>query len=579
VARREDRILDTSLELGLQPDPSRLTLGRFLDDVAVRNGERIALRFQRAPGQWQELSYSALREKAREVAKGLLAEGVVKGARVAVLMPNHPDWVVAAFAVALTGGVLVPVNTFATPDELDYILRHSDASVLLMRDRLLGHAFLEDLLARHGEIAGGEPGRIRCPALPQLRAVFCTGGGAAGGAVEPAETLLERGRDVSDALLNAVGEEIVPSDDGVLIYTSGTTAHPKGVLHMHRAAVIQSWRFAEDMGLSPDDRVLTAQPFFWTAGIAMSLGASLGAGACLILEESFVPERYLALIESERVTVLHAWPHQEKALAEHEDAGRRDLTSIEKVEFSSPVAALAGIEKDVWGTYGSYGLSETFTLSSSLPASTPAELRSGTSGKPLPGMRIKIVDPEQGGDLEGVGEKGEIAVKGVTFMRGYHKVDPELYLDADGYFHTQDGGSFDGDGYLHWSGRLSNLIKTGGANVSPLEIEKVLEERTELRVAQAVGVPHPVLGEAIVLCVVRRDDAEIDGKALRAFLKERLAVYKRPRVILFFGPDELSYTSNQKIQVGPLRELAMKRLGEDGIEIDGVGYSAAAGSP
>jgi fatty-acyl-CoA synthase len=536
----------------------------------------MALRFEHAPGQWQELTYSELRKKAREVAKGLVAEGVVKGARVAVLMPNHPDWVVAAFAVALVGGVLVPVNTFATSDELDYILRHSDASVLLMRDRLLKHAFLDDLLARHSAIAEGEPGRVLCSALPQLRAVYCTGGGAGGGAVEPAEVLLERGADVSDELLDALGEEVVPSDDGVLIYTSGTTAHPKGVLHMQRAAVIQGWRFAEDMALSPNDRVLTAQPFFWTAGIAMSLGATLGAGACLILEESFVPERYLALIETERVTVLHAWPHQEKALAEHPDAGTRDLTSIEKVEFGSPVAALAGIEKDVWGTYGSYGLSETFTLSSSLPASTPAELRSGTSGKPLPGMRIKIVDPEQGGDVEGVGEKGEIAVKGVTFMRGYYKVDPELYLDAEGYFHTQDGGSFDGDGYLHWSGRLSNLIKTGGANVSPLEIEKVLEECSELRAAQAVGVPHPVLGEAIVLCVVKRDDAEMDANALRGFLKERLAAYKRPKVILFFGPDELSYTSNQKIQVGPLRELALNRLGDEGIEIDGVSYSGGS---
>jgi acyl-CoA synthetase (AMP-forming)/AMP-acid ligase II len=564
------------LKLGLQPDSSRLTLGRFLDDVAERHADRVALRFEHAPGHWRELSYAELRAQARALAKGLIADGVVKGARVAVLMPNHPDWVVAAFAVALVGGVLVPVNTFAMPDELDYILRHSDASVLLMRDRLLKHAFLDDLLARHAAIAEGEPGRIRCLALPQLRAVYCTGGGATASAVEPAERLVERGARIPDALLDAIGEEVVPSDDGVLIYTSGTTAHPKGVLHMQRAAVIQSWRFAEDMGLGPDDRVLTAQPFFWTAGIAMSLGASLGAGASLILEESFAPERYLALIESERVTVLHAWPHQEKALAEHPDAGTRDLTSIEKVEFGSPLAALAGIEKDVWGTYGSYGLSETFTLSSSLPASTSAELRSATSGKPLPGMRLKIVDPEAGGDVEGVGVKGEIAVKGVTFMRGYHKVDPELYLDPDGYFHTQDGGSFDGDGYLHWSGRLSNVMKTGGANVSPLEIERVLQDRSELRAAQAVGVPHPVLGEAIVLCVVVREDAALDAASLQAYLKDRLAAYKRPKVILFFSPDELSYTSNQKIQVGPLRELALRRLADDGIEIDGVSYAGTA---
>jgi len=566
-----------SIELGLQPDAERYTLARFLDDVAERHGSRTALKFQAdADAPVFACTFDELRSAARTLAKGLVAAGVGKGTRVALLMANRPEWVVSAFAVGLVGGVLVPVNTFATPEERDYILRHSDAALLLMQSGILRQNFVADLVARHEGIAKGSPGSLRCPALPQLRRVVCLDGGAGNSGIDSWDSLLQGAVNVSDELLDALADEVHPADDGLLIYTSGTTAHPKGVLHMQRAAVIQSWRFAEDMGLSSDDIVLTAQPFFWTAGICMSLGASLAAGAALIVEQVFDAARFLALIEREKVTALHAWPHQEKSLAEHPDAKTRDLSSVQKIEFSSPLAALAGLEKDVWGTYGSYGLSETFTLSSSLPANASAEQRAKTSGKPLPGMAVKIVDIETGADLP-VGEKGEIAVRGATFMRGYYKVEPELYLDDNGFFRTQDGGSFDGDGFLHWSGRLGNLIKTGGANVSPLEIERVAQDFEELHVALAVGVPHPVLGEVIVLCAVKSEEPgapDIDEPTLRQRLRERLAVYKVPKRVLFFGAEALSYTGNQKIQVGPLRDLAMERLREEGAVVEGVQYGS-----
>jgi acyl-CoA synthetase (AMP-forming)/AMP-acid ligase II len=192
----------------------------------------------------------------------------------------------------------------------------------------------------------------------------------------------------------------------------------------------------------------------------------------------------------------------------------------------------------------------------------------------LPGTTLRIVDPETGERLLEPGDKGEVAIKGATFMRGYYKVEPELYLDEDGFFRTQDGGSFDADGYLHWTGRLSNLIKTGGANVSPLEIENALADCEALRVAQAVGIAHPVLGEVIVLCAVCTAGADIDEATLRERLRGRLAAYKVPKRVLFFEPEELAYTSNQKIQLGPLKELALARLQREGAEIEGVRYGA-----
>jgi acyl-CoA synthetase (AMP-forming)/AMP-acid ligase II len=186
-------------------------------------------------------------------------------------------------------------------------------------------------------------------------------------------------------------------------------------------------------------------------------------------------------------------------------------------------------------------------------------------------MAFRIVDPVSGAPVA-EGASGEIAVKGVTLMRGYYKVTPESTFDPDGYFRTQDGGWLDGEGYLHWTGRLSNLIKTGGANVSPIEIEETLAKHPAVKVALAVGVPHPTLGEVVVLCAVPVEGSRIDEAELRAFLRERLAAYKVPKRVLAFRADELAYTGNQKVQVAPLREAARKRLEEEGAVIDGYRY-------
>jgi fatty-acyl-CoA synthase len=493
---------------------------------------------------------------------------VVKGARVAVHMANRPEWVFAHFAVGLLGGLLVPVNTFATREELRYVLRHSDASVLLMQPELLRHRYLDELLADYPAIARGTPGRLRVPELPQLRRVACLGVDAPRGGVETWGQLLAQEEGVPDELLDACCAEVEPSDDGVLIYTSGTTSTPKGVLHTQRAGVLQGWRFADMLRFEADDRVFTTYPFFWTAGIAMSLHATLAAGGCLLLQQAFEPGAALDLIESERATAVHAWPHQHKALGEHPSAARRDLAALRKIDWSAPLAKLAGIEQDVYGPGGSYGLSETFTIASGVPADAPLELRRATHGRPWPGNAFRIVDPLTGERLP-PGREGEIAVKGATFMRGYYKALPESYLDEDGFFHTQDGGSFDAEGYLHWSGRLSNIIKTGGANVSPVEIEETVAKHPGVKVGIPVGVGHPTLGEVIVLCVVPTEGSRVDEEEIRGFLRERLSAYKVPRRVLAFRADELSYTGNQKVQVQPLKEAALAKLRAERAVIDG----------
>jgi acyl-CoA synthetase (AMP-forming)/AMP-acid ligase II len=559
--------VDGSLGLRLQPDPARWTLPRFLADVAARHGPRPALRFE-----GRTWSYAELAGEAQRLARGLLAGGVAAGAHVGLLAANRPEWVIGAFAAASVGAVVVPLSTLATHEERDWVLRHSGVSTLLLQRSLRGRDFLAELTRAHPELLAATPGRILCPALPQLRRVAVTGGEAPGGGVVRWDELVALGEAVPDALLAAAADDVAPGYDGLLIYTSGTTERPKGVLHRQRAAVIQSWRFAEWLGLGTDDRVFTAQPFFWSAGIAMSLGATLAAGACLVLQETFEAAGALELVERERATVVHAFPHQEQALGEQPGLAQRDLRALRKTRFSSPLARQAGIEEDVWGIDASYGLSETFTLVSTLPTDAPAAQRRASSGRPLPGTEIAILDPESGARLP-AGAPGEIAVRGATLMRGYHRVPPESVLDADGWLRTGDAGWLDDEGLLHWTGRMSGMIKTGGANVSPVELERTLAGYPGLQVAVPLGVPHPTLGEALVLCVVPTDGARApDEAAIRAFLRERVAPYKVPRRVLVFGRGDVALTQNQKVQVAPLREAALARLAAEGAEIAGHRY-------
>jgi acyl-CoA synthetase (AMP-forming)/AMP-acid ligase II len=525
-----------------------LTLPGLLAETAARHAGREACCFH-GPGGRVSLTYAELAAQAGALARGLAARGVGPHDRVALLMGNRPEWVVAAFGVTATGAVLVPLNTYYEPPELAYVLGHSGVGVLVCQRDLAGHPWLDQVTAMRAELPAlrtvvvldPPPGRPDVVAWGEVVGVGTAdgtgGGGTAGGA--------------------AVG----PDDPAVAIYTSGTTAHPKGVLHAHRAPALQSWRFARELALDPTCRVWSAFPFFWTAGFCMVMGATLAAGGCLVLQERFEPGEALRLLEAERVTTPHAWPHQAAQLEDHPDWARRDLSSIRQAEaFGSfgrhPTVRLS----DAWSPRSAYGLSETFTIVSSWPARSPPEEREGHQGRILPGNCVRIIDPDTGAALP-AGAEGEIAVRGPTLMLGYVGVPPAATFDADGFFRTGDAGWVDEAGRLHWTGRADELIKTGGANVSPVEVEEALLRHPGLKAAVAVGVPDPLLGEVVVVCAVPHAGAAVGEDDVRAFLRGRLAGYKIPRHVLFVDEADLSFTGNRKIRARELRRLAAARLG------------------
>jgi acyl-CoA synthetase (AMP-forming)/AMP-acid ligase II len=537
-----------------------LTLSGLLVEVGDRYADREAIAFHDGNGLVTRWSYRDLERQARAAARALLAAGSGKGTRVALLMGNRPEWVAAAYGVALAGAILVPLNTYLAPPELDYVLRHSDAGVLLMQDRLSSHDYVDVLRELCPEVAASAPGALRSSRFPHLRRVVCRGWQHGSGAMESWDGFVAGGDEVDDTLVDAVADEISPADSALVVYTSGTTARPKGIIHAHRGPALQSWRFARQLRLDPSVRVWSSFPLFWSAGFVMVMGATLAAGGCLVLQEYFEPGQALRLLEAERVTSPHAWAHQLAELEDHPDWPRADFSSLRQVEAFTSFGRHPSVHvDDVWSPRAAYGLSETCTIISSLPSDTPPEIRLCSQGKILPGNVVRILDPGTGAP-QPAGVTGEIAVKGPTLMQGYVKALPEECFDADGFFRTGDAGYCDADGSLHWTGRTSAMIKTGGANVSPIEIEEALLHHPALKAAVAVGVPDDLLGQRVVLCAVAHEGGHVDEEDVRSFLRDRLASYKIPRHVLFFADGELSLTGNAKIRSEELRRLAIARL-------------------
>jgi fatty-acyl-CoA synthase len=548
-----------------EPGLGSLTLPGFLREVTQMYGEREALVWPTADSvtRW---TYAQLWERAIEVARALRGWGIGKDARVGVLMTNRPEWLAAVFGTSLAGGVAVTLSTFSTPSELDYLMRASAVSVLLFERRVLSKDFaaiLAELEPAIGTMQPGRPGTLESAKYPFLRRLALIGEPAPG--IEGWDEFLASGHEEPREPVEATAAAVLPSDAAVLFFSSGSTSKPKGVLSAHRGVSIQLWRFRRMYGFSPRDHVRgwTANGFFWSGNFTMVLGSTLASGGALVLQSTFDAAEALELMQAERVNFPFAWPHQWAQLEGAPNWGQVDLSSVRFADFKTPIAHHPTVSGEWYEPGHAYGNTETFTITTGYPANTPSEVHADSFGVALPGVTLKIVDPLTGGTIPR-GQSGEIRVKGPTLMLGYIGTPLDETLDSEGFFPTGDGGYLDDTGRLYWQGRLTDIIKTGGANVSPREVDEALIEHSGVRVAQTVGVPHETLGEVVVACVVPHDDVILDTKQLLAFLRQRLASYKVPRHVLFFRDEEVALTGNAKIKAGELRELAAQRLAEKG---------------
>ena len=551
--------------LSAEPGLGSLTLPGFLREVTAMYGEREALALHTTEGitRW---TYADLWERAIEVARALRACGVGKDGRVGVLMTNRPEWIAAVFGTSLAGGVAVTLSTFSTPSELDYLLQASCVSVLLFERTVLKKDFAAVLTDLEPEIGKAAPGALQSARYPFLRRLAVIGPAAPSpaidtGAIDTWDAFLALGHQEPRELVELTAAAARPGDAAVLFFSSGSTSKPKGILSAHRGVAIQLWRFRRMYELGPEDEVRcwTANGFFWSGNFGMALGATLASGGALVLQPTFNAVEALELMQAERVNFPLAWPHQWAQLEGAPNWSTVDLGSMRFVDFNTPLAHHPTASTKWFEPGHAYGNTETFTIMTCFPASTPPDVHAGSSGEALPGVTVKIVDPLTGLVVPR-GEHGEICVKGPTLMLGYIGTPLDETLDAEGFFRTGDGGYLDDAGRLFWEGRLTDIIKTGGANVSPREVDEALAGYPGVKVTHTVGVPHETLGEVVVVCIVPHEGASLEAEELRDFLRERLASYKVPRHVLLFSEDEIALTGSAKIKSSDLRQLAAKRL-------------------
>jgi fatty-acyl-CoA synthase len=465
-------------------------------------------------------SFCRLETESTCLAAALAELGVEPGDRIAIDLPNWPEFAVTLFAAAKLGATVVPLNPELAPRDVQFMLRNSEATVVVAAEQYGDRDYLQLF-------------ETMLVGLPDLQYVVTVGEEDLwyDDRIYQFEDLVSagRGRELPDA-------ELDPSEAALaILYTAGTTGKAKGVVLSHDNLVLTSDATGKGIGLRPDDITLCAVPLFNIFGMSTLLGALL-SGSRVVLQERFEPAEAVALVETHRATVLHGVPTMfVMALRE---AGGRDLSSLRTgIVAGAPVAAdlVSRVREELVPNLEiGYGLTETSPTVTLTSPTDPAEKRSGTVGRPLAGVSVQVCD-EAGGALS-AGQEGVVAVKGFNVMLGYFRQPGETAaaLTPEGYLTTGDIGVLDDEGYLQIVGRAGDDIIRGGYSIHPREVEDHLRSHPAVMNAVVVGVPNEVLGELICACVQPLEGAIITGDELRAYCASALAGYKVPDLVRFF---------------------------------------------
>jgi fatty-acyl-CoA synthase len=527
------------------------TLGHLVDRQAAATPEREALVFPDA-----RLTYAQLAERSDAFARVLLGLGVVPGDKVGILLANRVEFVLALFGAAKAGAVVVPVNARFKVSELSHVIAHSDARVLITAAAPDGTDYPELLTQVFPELPEQDARGLRLAGAPALRQIVDLDAERPGFLTRAA---FERG---AGDLAPDRKAQVRIRDIAMLMYTSGTSARPKGCLLTHEALVRHGANVARArFDLTAQDTFWDPLPLFHIGGIVPMLGA-FSVGAKFVHAGHFEPGTALRMLSEERATVIYpAFETIWLQVLDHDDFERHDLSAIRIIQSICVPERLMQLEARMpWAAQvSSYGATE---CASNLTLTRPDdgyEARMHTLGRPLEGMQVKITDP-------GTGERvppdtvGELCFKGYALFEGYYK-DPEqtaAAFDDEGYFHSQDLAELDDEGRLTYAGRLKDMLKVGGENVSALEVEGHLVGHPAVSIAQVVAAPDAKYGEVVAAFVQLRRGASATEEEIVAFCQGQIASYKVPRHVRFVAEWPMSGT---KIQKFVLREAIAAELG------------------
>ncbi|MEU1981094.1 class I adenylate-forming enzyme family protein [Nocardia sp. NPDC019395] len=503
----------------------------------------------------ERIGYAEAQARSARLARALIALGAGKGTHIGLLYPNGADFVIGAFAAARIGAVVVPFSTFATTRELGEQLVRSDVRILLAIDGYRANDYvsrLAELLP--GAFEGGPPhagDRLLCPRFPQLRHIAISHD-TAGQRLRDIGRLDRLADTVDEKLLAAMERDVGAADPLAIIYTSGSTSAPKGVVHTHGALLGHQRNLNEIRRLTAADRLFCNSPLFWIGGFGFALLATLLAGSTLVCSNAADASSTLDLLEAEKPTVTNGFAGGVAHLPRHPSFAGRDLTSMRRGNLYAIMPAEAR-PADPELRHNMLGMTEagSVVLLSGDDSDQP-EHRRGSFGRPAPGFDTRIVDPDTGADAA-IGEVGELYIRGPYVMQGYYGRAREECFDADGWFPTGDLVRVDDEGFVYFLGRRGSMIKTAGANVSPAEVEKAIAKVTGTT-AHVLGLPDSDRGQ-IVAAVLVTPDATIDETALRERLRQELSAYKVPRRFVALRPAEIPLLAGGKVDIQRLGKI------------------------
>lgn len=486
----------------------------------------------------RRLSYQQVDAEATALAAAWRDLGIQSGDRIAVDLPNWPEWIISLLAAAKLGAVMVPLYPALTQLEVKYQLRHTEASLAIAAESLGDVQYLElfeDVIAD----------------LPDLQYLVTVG--------EEDFWYDDRVFQFADLVSKGKrGKVRVASLDPaaaplVTLYTSGTMGKPKGVVLTHRNVVHAAVHTAAALEQTAEDRVLMAVPLFTVFGVSVTV-AALTTGATLVLQEGFEPAGALRLIERERITICHGVPTMFQLLMREPSFESRNLSTVRTgIIAGSPVSREFVRRVRQWNNVQvAYGLTETGPTVAVTRFDDSADRRELSVGRPIPEVEVRVVDLKSGG-LHGPEAVGELAVRGPTVMPGYHRMPSETQrsFTHEGFFLTGDLAYVDEDGYVTIVGRRKEMIIRGGYNIVPRELEDVLRTHPAVNDACIVGIPNEILGEVVCACVLPVEGAIVTGDELKAYCREQLSDYKVPDLVRFF--DAFPMTGSGKVK---RRELA-----------------------
>jgi acyl-CoA synthetase (AMP-forming)/AMP-acid ligase II len=494
-----------------------LTVDRLIRQRAIQHGDKPMV-VDPAAG----IGYAQLDHTTREIAAAFLSTGVTKGTRVGLIMPNGVRWVQIALALTRIGAVLVPLSTLLAPRELAAQLRVASVQCLVAVEEFRGHHY-------HDELASERSSGAQLPALQQV----WTPNALAGHTAEA----LER--------VDAITECVTPADPLVIMFTSGSSGPPKGVIHSHGNALSAVRSGLAARCIDADTRLYLPMPFFWVGGFGSGILSALVAGATLVTEEIPRPETTLRLLERERVTLFRGWPDQAEALARQSESLGADLSALRQ---GSLEALLPPDQRSEPGARAKlFGMTEAFGPYCGYPADTDMPRSAwGSCGKPFEGTQVRIVDPDTGTPVP-AGTIGVIQIRGRNTLRGICRRSREDVFTPDGFYATGDLGHLDGDGFMFYHGRSDDMFKVSGATVYPSEVEQALRTVDGVENAFVTDVSGAV--GAVVIT-----DASVDD--LRAAARTLLSSFKVPTVWLVVGSDDaIPRGGTGKVDVKALREM------------------------